>query len=71
MRLRFTIRDLLWLAVVVALAVGWCGDHQKSIKKWSELHYWFDFSTNQVHFSRGDKVDGAHMIQGTVRFPEA
>jgi hypothetical protein len=23
MRLRFTIRDLLWLAVVVALAVGW------------------------------------------------
>jgi hypothetical protein len=23
MKLRFTIRDLLWLAVVVALAVGW------------------------------------------------
>jgi hypothetical protein len=23
MRLRFTIRDLLWLTVVVALAVGW------------------------------------------------
>jgi hypothetical protein len=23
MRLRFTIRDLLWLAVAVALAVGW------------------------------------------------
>ncbi len=23
MRLRFTIRDLLWLIVVVALAVGW------------------------------------------------
>jgi hypothetical protein len=26
MRLRFTIRDLLWLAVVVALAVGWWVD---------------------------------------------
>jgi hypothetical protein len=23
MRLRFTIRDLLWLTVVVALAFGW------------------------------------------------
>jgi hypothetical protein len=23
MRLRLTIRDLLWLALVVALAVGW------------------------------------------------
>ncbi len=27
MRLRFTIRDLLWLAVVVALAVGWWLEH--------------------------------------------
>ena len=29
MRLRFTIRDLLWLAVVVALAVGWWVDHKR------------------------------------------
>ncbi len=28
MRLRFTIRDLLWLAVVVVLAVGWWIDHR-------------------------------------------
>ena len=27
MKLRFTIRDLLWLAVVVALSVGWWVDH--------------------------------------------
>jgi demethoxyubiquinone hydroxylase (CLK1/Coq7/Cat5 family) len=26
MRLRFTIRDLLWLMVVMALAVGWWTD---------------------------------------------
>jgi hypothetical protein len=25
---RFTIRDLLWLTVVVALAVGWLVDHR-------------------------------------------
>jgi hypothetical protein len=29
MRLRFTIRDLLWLTVVVALAIGWWLDHRK------------------------------------------
>jgi hypothetical protein len=29
MRLRFTIRDLLWLMVVVALAVGWWLDHRQ------------------------------------------
>jgi len=28
MRLRFTIRDLLWLTLVVALAVGWWLDHR-------------------------------------------
>jgi len=25
---RFTIRDVLWLTVVVALAVGWCIEHR-------------------------------------------
>jgi hypothetical protein len=29
MRLRFTIRDLLWLTLVVALAVGWWLDHHQ------------------------------------------
>jgi len=28
MRLRFTIRDLLWLTLVVALAVGWWIDRR-------------------------------------------
>jgi type II secretory pathway component GspD/PulD (secretin) len=29
MPLRFTIRDLLWLTLVVALAVGWWADHRR------------------------------------------
>ena len=36
MRLRFTIRDLLWLAVVVALAVGWWVDHRR-LTAWDEV----------------------------------
>jgi hypothetical protein len=28
MRLRFTIRDLLWLTLVVAMGLGWWLDHQ-------------------------------------------
>ena len=27
MRLRFTIRDLLWLTLIVGLIAGWCLDH--------------------------------------------
>jgi hypothetical protein len=33
MRLRFTIRDLLWLTLVVALATGWWLDH-KQLTTW-------------------------------------
>jgi hypothetical protein len=29
MRLRFTIRDLLWLTVVVALAIAWWADRSR------------------------------------------
>ena len=29
MRFRFTIRDLLWLTLVVALVVGWWLDHRQ------------------------------------------
>jgi hypothetical protein len=35
--LRFTIRDVLWLTVVVALAVGWLSDHRRLEKKASKL----------------------------------
>ena len=37
MHLRFTIRDLLWLAVVVALAVGWWLDRQRSENRLAEI----------------------------------
>jgi hypothetical protein len=29
MKLRFTIRDLLWLLVVAAIALGWWLDHRE------------------------------------------
>jgi len=35
MCLRFTIRDLLWVTLVVALAAGWYLDHENaSIQFW-------------------------------------
>jgi hypothetical protein len=34
MRFRFTIRDLLWLTVVVALCVAWYLDHWRQSDMW-------------------------------------
>ena len=72
MRLRFTIRDLLWLTALLAMGVAWWVDHQYSIKKWSKVHYAIEGTPGgipKVIFSRGDIVDGAHMFQGRVEFP--
>jgi hypothetical protein len=38
MHLRFTIRDLLWLAAVVALALGWWIENQKLHSRIAELN---------------------------------
>ena len=36
MRLRFTIRDLLWLTLVVAVSVGWWLDNRKVTQKFAD-----------------------------------
>jgi hypothetical protein len=42
--MRFTIRDLLWLMVVVALGVGWVMDHRRqavAVQYYTEQYsYW-------------------------------
>lgn len=54
MRFHFAIRDLFWLTLVVALAVGWWLDHQQASKNFEELqkelgnYNWIDaISTHQ------------------------
>jgi len=39
MRPRFTIRDLLWLTLVVALAVGWWVDHRIADTRIIDLNF--------------------------------
>jgi hypothetical protein len=36
MRLRFSIRDLLWLTLVVVLALGWCIDRNRVVSQRDE-----------------------------------
>ena len=37
---RFTIRDVLWLTVVVALAVGWWIDRGRLVAEKNEARVW-------------------------------
>jgi hypothetical protein len=38
MRFRFTIRDLLWLTALVALAVAWWVDKARTERRFAEQH---------------------------------
>ena len=38
MRLRFTIRDLLWLLVVAALCAAWWTDHRNVRREQAEMY---------------------------------
>ena len=40
MRFHFTIRDLLWLTVIVALAVAWWLDHRSLTKQYEGYRRW-------------------------------
>ena len=40
---RFTIRDLIWLTVVVALAVAWWADRSRLARRISQFHEFLVF----------------------------
>jgi hypothetical protein len=45
---RFTIRDVLWLTVVVALAVGWWVEHRQSAARDSEWQNCFQSALTRL-----------------------
>jgi hypothetical protein len=50
MKLRFSIRDLLWLTLVVGLCVAWLFDHQRQAENYDKSHNsWLDFGTKQLN----------------------
>jgi hypothetical protein len=40
--MKFSIRDLLLVTVIVALAVGWWGDRRRLVAECKGLHDWID-----------------------------
>ncbi len=53
-RIRFAIRDLLWLALVVALGTAWWMDHQamQNYKTYYEYHSELDrlYERNKINY---------------------
>ena len=61
MRLRFSIRDLLWLTLVVAILVAWWVDHRRiqddNVRHWLKL-YEETGEYGELRKALADPVDG-------------
>ena len=70
---RFTIRDVLWLTVVVAVGVGWWIDHsrhQGMTWQWQEMHEagLFAKGVENVHISYMDGSEAVYDENRGVRY---
>ena len=66
---RFTIRDVLWLTVVVALAVGWWQEratqlaYRDSIGEWWSEHLQREHYTNPNDYKRLIEREGPPLLR--------
>ena len=67
MRLRFTIRDLLWLTLVVAVAVGWWLNNRQLTAQLLAQHYRLK-DLNKAHIELKD-LNSAHIVPADSKSP--
>lgn len=67
--LRFTIRDLLWLTLVVGLAVGWWVDHAWQAKRYANLQVSqrFEISESQATLVRDWIAEDQAALENDIR----
>ena len=53
---RFTIRDVLWLTVVVALVAGWTVDHRNLTAKYDRMEFIANVVFDHLVDARGPDV---------------
>lgn len=51
--MRFTIRDIIWLTLVVALAMAWWVDHDQ---QWREILRLIDLAQHETRDVQGEEV---------------
>ena len=66
--MKFSIRDLLWLTVVIALVVAWCLDHRQQGSENAKINEQLEFYERELLASRssGFAVPSGRVISGTV-----
>ncbi len=66
--MRFSIRDLLWLTVVIALVVAWWLDHRRQGAENVKINQQMEFYERQLIDTRssGFAVPSGRVIPGSV-----
>jgi hypothetical protein len=71
--MKFSLRDLLWLTVVVALVAAWWSDHRRQGTEIGKLNKFVDIYESQLLSGRTDGfvVPSGRLIPGTVVIEES
>ena len=66
--MKFSIRDLLWLTVVVALVVAWWLDHRQQGAENVKVNKYLEFYERELITTRtnGFAVPSGRVIPGTI-----
>ena len=66
--MKFSIRDLLWLTVVIALVVAWCLDHRRQGAENVKINQYLEFYERELLATRssGFVVPSGRVIPGTT-----
>ncbi|MGI8980062.1 MAG: hypothetical protein ACR2FY_12635 [Pirellulaceae bacterium] len=66
--MKFSIRDLLWLTVVIALGVAWCLDHRRQGAENAKINKYLEFYERDLMTTRssGFAVPPGRVIPGTT-----
>ena len=67
--MKFSIRDILWFTVVVALAVAWWLDHRQQAAEVRQFHKYVEFYERHLleSHSSGFPVPSGRAIPGTTK----
>ena len=60
--MKFLIRDLMWLTVVVALAVAWWVEHRQLSDERARVEGWKEYHRQEMQEARGEAYAYKHAL---------
>lgn len=66
-RLTFTLRDVFWLTLLVAMGVGWWVDRRRRGEQWGQIYYELRKAQSEYGVRTEWEIDSDGKLRATIR----